>query len=150
MTRLIVLDSTPVGMLCHPNPRGAALDCIKWLRELLANGHRIVLPEVVDYEVRRELRRARRGNAIRNLDDLAIRVEYLRLDTPQIRLAAELWARVRQLGLPTAGPDSLDADAILGAQALSLNDPTVVVATSNPGHLTRFVNAELWQNIPTI
>ena len=80
---------------------------------------------------------------------LAVRADYLPLDTAQMRLAAELWAQVRQLGLPTAGPESLDADAIVAAQALSLNDPNVMVATSNPVHLRRFVQAEDWHNIPT-
>jgi hypothetical protein len=35
---------------------------------------------------------------------------------------------------------------ILAAQALSLGGP-VVVATTNPAHLARFVPAEVWQNI---
>jgi hypothetical protein len=57
--------------------------------------------------------------------------------------------RARQLGQPTAGARELDADAILAAQALSLNDPGAIVATSNPAHLSRFVRCDLWQNIPT-
>ena len=36
---------------------------------------------------------------------------------------------------------------ILAAQALTLGAPAVVVATTNVGHLTRFVSAELWQNV---
>ena len=66
-----------------------------------------------------------------------------------MRLAAELWAQSRQLGLPTAGARELDVDAIVAAQTLSLNDPTAIVATSNPAHLSRYVRCELWQNIPT-
>lgn len=36
---------------------------------------------------------------------------------------------------------------ILAGQALSLNEPDLVIATTNVGHLARFVPADLWQNI---
>jgi len=36
---------------------------------------------------------------------------------------------------------------ILAGQALTLGTPDVVVATTNIGHLSRFVPAELWQNV---
>jgi hypothetical protein len=65
-----------------------------------------------------------------------------------MRRAAELWALARQQGQPTAADTDLDADVILAAQALTLTASTVIVATTNVGHLARFVSAELWQNIP--
>jgi len=63
--------------------------------------------------------------------------------------AAELWAAARNAGLPTAGPDALDADCILAAQALLSAGPsdTVTVATENVAHLSRFVDAQLWETI---
>lgn len=64
-----------------------------------------------------------------------------------MRLAADLWAKARTRGAPTADPKELDADVILAAQALSLNDPNLVVATANVGHIRQFVNADVWQNI---
>ena len=63
-----------------------------------------------------------------------------------MRMAADLWAQARNIGQPTAPDPAIDADVILAAQAISLNTP-VVVATGNPGHLNRFVPAELWANI---
>jgi hypothetical protein len=39
----------------------------------------------------------------------------------------------------------LDADVILAASALKYEN--VIVATSNPGHLRRFVAADRWENI---
>jgi hypothetical protein len=36
---------------------------------------------------------------------------------------------------------------ILAAQSITLGAHAVVVATTNIGHLARFVPAELWQNI---
>lgn len=67
-----------------------------------------------------------------------------------MRDAAELWAIVRRAGLPTAGSAELDVDVILAAQALSLNDSTVLVATSNVRHLRRFLHAEDWRLIPVV
>ena len=66
---------------------------------------------------------------------------------PDRRKAAEFWAAARKAGTPTAGPQELDGDVILAAQAVTLGDASFVVATSNVGHLARFVPAELWQNI---
>ena len=84
---------------------------------------------------------------MRFLDRLATQFVYLSLTTAVMRQAAEFWAAVRQAGLPTAGPQDLDADVILAAQAVSLGDPNVIVATTNLGHLRRFVAADLWTNI---
>lgn len=36
---------------------------------------------------------------------------------------------------------------ILVAQTMSLAIPEVVIATTNVGHLLRFIASELWQNI---
>ena len=65
-------------------------------------------------------------------------------------LAAELWAEVRQSGRPTADPKALDGDVILAAQAKLLSERSeseVIVATTNIGHLKRFVPAADWQSI---
>ena len=85
--------------------------------------------------------------SVRGLDALAHATEYLPLTTASMRKAAELWALARQQGQPTAGDNTINADMILAAQALTLGTLAVVVATTNVGHLTRFVSAELWQNV---
>jgi hypothetical protein len=61
--------------------------------------------------------------------------------------AAKLWAQARQTGQPTAGDKTIDGDMILVAQAMILENPDVVIATTNIGHLSRFIKAEMWQNI---
>lgn len=66
-----------------------------------------------------------------------------------MRRAAELWADLRRKGRPTADPAALDGDVILAAQALTtgLSPERVVVATTNPGHLSLMVQAEHWEKI---
>jgi predicted nucleic acid-binding protein len=147
MTRAVLLDSAPLGLLTAPPRRPQALACWQWLAGLIAAGVRIVVPEITDYELRRELLRTAHAASIRRLDALAQATEYLPLTTAAMRKAAELWALARQQGQPTAGDNTIDADMILAAQALTLGAPAVVVATTNAGHLARFVSAELWQNV---
>jgi hypothetical protein len=64
-----------------------------------------------------------------------------------MRQAATLRAQARQQGQPTAGDKTIDGDMILVAQAITLAEPTVAIATTNVGHLSRFITAESWQNI---
>ena len=107
------------------------------------------MPEIADYEIRRELIRAKKTSGLARLDALIGQVpsRYLAITTPIMRLAAELWAQARTRGLPTADPKELDADVVLAAQALSLGDAKVMVATVNVGHIAQFVAADVWQNI---
>ncbi len=58
MSRIIILDSGPLGMAVHPTAKGVAQQCQAWLDKLLRQGERIAIPEIADYEVRRELLRA--------------------------------------------------------------------------------------------
>lgn len=147
MTRAVLLDSAPLGLLSAPPNRQDSQACSRWLAVLIAARVRVVVPEITDYEVRRELLRAGKKASIRRLDALAQATEYLPITTVAMRRAAELWAQARQQGRPTAGDNTIDADMILAAQALTLHAPAVVIATTNVGHLSHFVDAELWRNI---
>ena len=62
-------------------------------------------------------------------------------------VVAHFWAEARQQGQPTADDKTIDADVILAAQASTLQASDVVIATTNVGHLARFVPARLWQDI---
>jgi predicted nucleic acid-binding protein len=66
-----------------------------------------------------------------------------------LRRGADLWARARNSGRPTADPKALDADVLIAAQALDLGLPAsgFIIATVNVGHLSRFAPADLWTNI---
>jgi predicted nucleic acid-binding protein len=143
----VLLDAEPLGFLSNPNRTARVIRCRQWLDDLLAAGRRVLIPEIADYEVRRELLRANLAASVMFLDLLAQRAEYLPLTTAAVRKAAELWAQARQQGRPTAADPALDGDVILAAQALTLGVPQVVVATANIGHLARYVPAELWSNI---
>jgi predicted nucleic acid-binding protein len=142
----VVLDSGPVGVLTNPNPNPAPVAIRQWLADLQARGRRVILPEIADYEIRREFLLGNMAQSLTLLDALGVRVEYLPLVTATMRRAAELWARARRTGRPTAPDPALDGDVILAAQAESLG-VQVIVATGNPAHLGRFVPADLWQNI---
>lgn len=51
--------------------------------------------------------------------------------------------------MPTADDHDLEGDVILAAPALILTESgeTVIVATTNLRHLSRFVDARLWSDI---
>lgn len=100
--------------------------------------------------MRRELLRANKLAGIRRLDECKLRwLEYLPITTPVIVKAAQLWAESRQAGIPTADPKELDGDVILAAQGLLVGEggEEVVIATTNVGHLSRFVDAREWRDI---
>lgn len=106
-----------------------------------------MVPEIADYEVRRELIRAHRTAGVARLDALIARIGYLAITTSAMRQAATFWAEARQRGQPTAADAALDGDVILAAQAATLDRRDVIVATTNTRHLSRFVDAALWSDI---
>jgi len=108
-----------------------------------------MLPEIADYEVRRELLRASKVAGIRQLDQLKSLIIYLPITTQVMLKAAELWAEARRAGRPTADPNALDGDVILAAQAILVANEgnEIVIATTNVGHLSQFVDAREWRLI---
>jgi predicted nucleic acid-binding protein len=148
---LLVLDSGPLGLLSNPTTRGPAREAQDWARARLDRGDHFVVPEIADYEVRRELARARKEHGLARLDELCEGLGYLPLSTAAMRSAASLWAEARNAGFPTAHDAALDGDVILAAQAQGIQanrrDETVIVATTNVSHLERYVDARLWAEI---
>lgn len=144
---VLLLDSGPLGLVTHPRGPADAVACKEWLRRMVSAGARVMIPEIADYEVRRELLRGRKHRGIQQLEALIRTTEFLALTTPAMRRAAEFWADARQTGQQTAADERLDADVILAAQAATLELPDVVIATSNLRHLGRFCGAMLWSDI---
>jgi len=128
-------------MVTNPKAEGIPLACQLWLKALLRRGERVAIPEIADYEVRRELLRAGLLRSLHRLDNLKQTLDYIPIRTDTILLAAELWAEARRIGKPTADAKALDGDVILSAQArlLSSEDVEVIVATTNVAHLERFI-----------
>ncbi len=143
---LVVLDSGPLGLLC--NARGGRLneEVRAWATSVEERGDDLVVPEIADYEVRREVVRAGLDRSRRSLDELAATLHYEPLTTAQLRVAARLWADARNSGRPTAHDHALDGDVILAAQARHLGDD-VVIATTTPAHLARYADARHWSAI---
>ena len=149
MTTVVLLDAGPLGILTNPKASAEVFRCSQWMRALLGKGMRAAVPEIADYEVRRELLRAGKGRGLSRLYDFCNRLDYVPLTTPVMRQAAEFWARARQMGKPTASDAALDGDMILSAQAAVVGGEgyQVIVATTNPRHLDLFVDARRWHEI---
>jgi predicted nucleic acid-binding protein len=147
----VILDSGPLGVVTNPKKTSTNEACQQWLDDLLAAEVRVIVPEIADYEVRRELLRANRTVGLARLDRLIASRgnDYLPITTPMMRHAAALWAQARQQGKQTAADAALDADVILIAQALSLDLPPdqVIIATHNVSDIVRFFPADTWENI---
>jgi predicted nucleic acid-binding protein len=144
---VVLLDAGPLGLVTNPQRSPQSAACAAWLQSLVTTRVRVVIPEIADYEVRRELLRANKTAGIARLDALAAGLEYLPITTPAIRQAAAFWATARQQGQPTAGDKTIDGDMILAAQAVTLGVADFVIATTNVDHLSRFVTAKLWHTI---
>jgi len=145
-----LLDSGPLGIVTNPKAASPLSQEGKvWLQSLPLKGYIVMLPEIADYEVRRELIRAGRTAGIRRLDQLKSQIPYRPLTTEVMLLAAQLWADARNRGKPTADRNALDGDVIRAAQAIwEVNAGNeVVIATTNVGHLSQFVDAREWRLI---
>jgi len=142
---IVLLDAGPLGMVSNPTASVANRECFQWMESLIRRGSEVCVPEIADYEVRRELLRANKLHGVGRLDIVKKFLSYLPITTEVMLKAADLWAQARRSGLPTADPKALDGDVILAAQALEVNG---IIATDNVGHLARFVSARSWRDIP--
>ena len=151
MKPILVLDSSPLGLLFQKPKIKAADDCREWLKQHLSEGVLVLVPEIVQYELRRELLRLDRTASAAALVAFsqAVPGRFIPITSHAMTLGAELWARSRRGGKPTADPHALDIDVILAAQVLAAGvDPAdFIVATSNVSHLSLFVPAAAWETI---
>lgn len=148
---MVFLDTGVLGFLTNPGNATESVECKLWLRELVSRGAEVRVPEIADYELRRELVRIESLKALERLDDIGRAVGFLPLSTAAMRTAATYWAEARNAGVPSAGEHALDGDVILAAQASTADhhghDP--IVATTNVKHLEKFLTARLWRDIRT-
>lgn len=156
MPRVIVLDTFPLSCTGKREPApGLALTqseaCHRWIKSCIAAGHQVVAPAICYYEVLREMERLGATSQIRRIQNFCFATpgRFLSITDAHLEGAARLWAQARNQGTPTASAESLDADVILAAQtqSLGLAPAQIVVATTNVGHLSLFVPAQLWTAI---
>ncbi len=138
----LMLDTGVLGAICHPRKHA---DVKLWFRGLVRiGGHELFLPEVADFELRRELLRMGAMASLRTLNRLPIEVQYTPIDTAIMRDAAVLWANLWRTGQPVGSADALGADVILAAQARAV-DATMI--TDNLRHLGRMVPVAAWRDV---
>jgi predicted nucleic acid-binding protein len=151
MKQFIFLDSAPLGLLFQKAHIAPAEACRAWAKERMSAGARLLVPEIIHYEIRRELLRLGKTSALKSLEQFvhAEPDRFRSLTSRDLELAAEFWAESRRRGMPTADARALDIDVILAAQVrdagLPLSD--LVVATTNSKHLSQFVPAAEWSTV---
>ena len=68
MSRVVILDTGPLGLLTNPKKTPETRAITRWALDMMNAGHRLVVPAIADYEVRRELERAGRRQGLAQLD----------------------------------------------------------------------------------
>ena len=151
MARVVLLDAGPLGLACSRPGTPRVDQCLAWLLHLEFSVADVVIPAIVDYEVRRELIRLGAKAKLRNLDLLKARFDTLDISAAALERAAAFWALLRHAGVPTAAPKDLDVDCILAGVAATAFDSgdVVTIATTNVAHLGRFpdIDAREWSTI---
>lgn len=151
MARIVLLDAGPTGLIISPSAGDLGRECRAWLAGLEAAGADVLIPTIVDFEVRRELLRLGSSAKLRALDELKSRTGIVDACEAAFLRAAEFWAITRKGGIPTAHPEALDADTIIAGVADTIGEPwdDVTIATINVGHFSRFpgIDARAWKDI---
>lgn len=149
MSTVILLDTGVLGLITYSRVSLEGAQCKQWLVSMSAKGFDMRVPEIADYELRRELLRMNKVKAIKHLEDFGNTLGYIPLTRETMRRAAQFWAEVRKKGKPTASDAALDGDVILAAQASVIESRgyDVVVATTNVKHLSLFINAKDWKDM---
>lgn len=94
---IVVLDSGVLGRFCAPEV-DAELET--WMTGLLHRGRRVVVPEICDYEIRREMIR-NQSKTLALLDELERQVDYVPITTAAMQCGAP-----RNCGLASASRGS--------------------------------------------
>jgi hypothetical protein len=149
---IILLDSGPVGLLAHSRSTvSLAKACNAWAEGLLLGGHRLIVPGIIDYEVRRELLRLGNLLALTKLNQLRLRLDDAPVSVDVLDKAADYWAVARHTGRQTADHRHLDIDMVLAGHAAVVAQENagseIVVATTNVKHLRHFADARDWATI---
>lgn len=147
---VVLLDSGPLGILANPNNSSNPVRCRAWVASLINKDIAVVVPEIIAYELRRELIRRGRTSSLESLNHFRKTLPFLPTSKDVLEKAAELWATARARNESTAHDASIDIDVILSAHAILLagqDGDYTVVATTNVRHIQRYTPADQWENI---
>ena len=89
-------------MITNPGGSTKSEECKLWFETALLKGLQFVVPDIADYEVRRELLRADKARGVARLDALKALLAFHPISTSVLLRAAEFWAKARRLGRQTA------------------------------------------------
>lgn len=70
MSRIILRDSGPLGLITNPSASEENRECNVWTQMRLREGDRVMVPAISYYEIRRELLRAERTQGLARPDGL--------------------------------------------------------------------------------
>lgn len=142
----VLLDSPLLSAVSNPSNRVENVQCRSWVKRLINNDIAIVVPAVIDYELRRTLIQGGQKAGLTNLDRLQdMGLQYLEMSQEMWEKAAQLWAWARNTRQSTAHEHKIDIDCLLGAQAVMLAQLTgehTVVATKNVKDIARYTPAK--------
>jgi hypothetical protein len=140
---IVILDSGILDLLVTPIDEELPKDekmlmeiyqCTEWFYRLLSRGAYIIVSDICDYEVRRELIRIR-SKSVLELDKLRSLIEFQEITFATLEKAAELWAEARFISQPNKIKENIDIDCILTAQWYLLKEKypgrQVIIATKN-------------------
>lgn len=154
---IVFIDTSILGLLCNPNGNPEAKKCNEWLLKLLCKSVRVVTSVICEYETKRSLILARMENksseGIEVLDKFKEEgvIEFLPVTEEVANIAADNWADAEKKGQPTADAKDINIDMIICGHWRALKNKYpgryIVIATTNIGHLQRYAEAELWENI---
>ena len=147
--RLVFLDAGPLGLLTNPRGRSKPDQCRQWVNDLAAAGVRVFVPEIADYEVRRKLIHIGATAGVRRLDQVKATLDYAPSHDRRHAAGRRAVGDGAKRRVADGSTRALDGDCILAAQALRAVGAfdTVTVATDNVAHLSRVVDAQLWETI---
>jgi len=137
----LLLDTAVLGEVCHPRKYA---DVRTWLARAVAH-HDVLISEVADHALRRELLRIGSHRSLGRLDELTRELTYVPMATSTWRAAAKLWATLRNAGTVPAASHALDGDVLIAAQALAEG---ASVVTPNVRHFEAIVPALAWRAVP--
>lgn len=154
MLLAVFLDAEPLSLVTKRHTKSQdAKDCFQWMKNLLAHHIDVYVPEITEYEIGRELVRAKKQRSLEQLNEMREVGQIIPITSEAMLRAAEIWADARNRGMPTAEDAALDGDVIFAAQVLEftaddrLAPDEFIAATSNVRHISRYVNAAPWRDI---